>query len=150
MQIRNMKLEDYETVYDLWIHTAGVGLNTTDDSREGISNYLLRNPNTCFIAEEDGDVAGVILSGHDGRRGFIYHTTVKEAYRRKGIGKQLVDAALRALEAEGIHKVALVAFENNVSGNEFWERAGFSVRDDLVYRNKEIHPLTRIPLSSNA
>ena len=150
MQIRNMKLEDYETVYDLWIHTAGVGLNTTDDSREGISNYLLRNPNTCFIAEEDGDVAGVILSGHDGRRGFIYHTTVKETYRRKGIGKQLVDSALRALEAEGIHKVALVAFENNVSGNKFWERAGFSVRDDLVYRNKEIHPLTRIPLSSNA
>ncbi len=46
-----MKIEDYEKVYDLWIHTEGMGLNTTDDSREGIAKYLLRNPNTCFVAE---------------------------------------------------------------------------------------------------
>lgn len=25
-----------------------MGLNTTDDSREGIAQYLRRNPNTCF------------------------------------------------------------------------------------------------------
>lgn len=37
MIIRIMKTEDYEKVYDLWIHTAGMELNTTDDSREGIA-----------------------------------------------------------------------------------------------------------------
>ncbi len=51
---------------------------------------------------------------------------------------------MTALEAEGIHKVALVAFEKNVSGNRFWEKAGFTVWDDLVYRNKAIHQLERI------
>lgn len=35
MIIRTMKIEDYEKVYDLWIHTAGMGLNTMDDSRNG-------------------------------------------------------------------------------------------------------------------
>ena len=85
-----MKIEDYEKVYDLWIHTEGMGLNTTDDSREGIAKYLLRNPNTCFVAEENGELVGVIMSGHDGRRGFIYHTTVKAEYRNRGIGKKLV------------------------------------------------------------
>ena len=48
------------------------------------------------------------------------------------------------MEAEGIHKVALVAFEKNVSGNIFWEKMGFTVRDDLIYRNKNIHELKRI------
>lgn len=144
MIIRTMKLEDYEKVYDLWVHTAGMGLNTTDDSREGIGKYLLRNPNTCFVAEDNGNIAGVIMSGHDGRRGFIYHTTVKQEYRNQGIGKKLVDSALAALEAEGIHKVALVAFEKNVSGNIFWEKVGFSVREDLIYRNKSIHKLEKI------
>ena len=144
--IRTMVIKDYEAVYDLWIHTAGMGLNTTDDSREGIAKYLRRNPNTCFVAEENGELVGVILSGHDGRRGFIHHTTVRTGYRGKGIGKKLVDAAMNALEAEGIHKVALVAFEKNVLGNTFWEKAGFTVRDDLVYRNKNIHELKRIDL----
>lgn len=94
--------------------------------------YLLRNPNTCFVAEDNGKIVGVIMSGHDGRRGFIHHTTVKKEYRGQGIGKKLVDAALAELEAEGIHKVALVAFEKNISGNIFWEKVGFTVRDAKV------------------
>ena len=146
MIIRIMKIEDFEKVYDLWIHTEGMGLNTTDDSREGIAQYLLRNPNTCFVAEDNGKLIGVIMSGHDGRRGFIYHTTVRKECRGQGIGKKLVDSAMSALEAEGIHKVALVAFEKNISGNIFWEKIGFSVRDDLIYRNKSIHELKRIDI----
>ena len=144
--LRVMQIEDYEKVYDLWINTVGMGLNTTDDSKEGIEKYLLRNPNTCFVAEENGELIGVIMSGHDGRRGFIHHTTVRAEYRRKGIGKELVDSALAALEKEGIHKVALVAFEKNVLGNTFWEKIGFTVRNDLVYRNKNIHELERIDI----
>lgn len=144
--VRTMELGDYEKVYNLWAHTAGIGLNTTDDSKEGIAKYLARNPNTCFVAEDGGELAGVIISGHDGRRGFIYHTAVKEEFRRQGIGQELVSSALAALEQEGIHKVALVAFEKNKTGNLFWEKAGFTVRDDLVYRNKNIHELERIDL----
>ncbi len=106
----------------------------------------MRNPNTCFVAEDNGKIVGVIMSGHDGRRGFIYHTTVMKEYRRQGIGKKLVASALAALETQGIHKVALVAFKKNVSGNIFWEKAGFTVRDDLIYRNKCIHELKRIDL----
>ncbi len=123
-----------------------MGLNTTEDSREGITKYLLRNPNTCFVAEDNGKLVGVIMGGHDGRRGFIHHTTVRQEYRGRGIGKRLVDSAMKALEAEGIHKVALVTFEKNVSDNAFWEKVGFTVRDDLVYRNKNIHQLKRIDL----
>lgn len=144
--IRTMNIEDYEKVYNLWIHTVGMGLNTTDDSEEGIAKYLHRNPNTCFVAEDNREIVGVIMSGHDGRRGFIHHTAVKEEYRGKGIGKKLVNSALAALEAEGIHKVALVAFEKNILGNIFWEKVGFTARDDLVYRNKSIHELERIDL----
>lgn len=51
---------------------------------------------------------------------------------------------MNALDREGINKVALVAFERNHVGNGFWEKIGFSERDDLVYRNKNIHTLDRI------
>lgn len=144
MNIRVMKIEDYDAVYDLWIHTPGMGLNNLDDSREGIAKYLRRNPATCFVAEEDGRIAGVILAGHDGRRGFINHTCVRTEYRKRGIGKQLVERAMDALEAEGIHKTALVVFGRNETGNAFWEKLGFTAREDLVYRNKTIHEMERM------
>ncbi len=142
--IRLMTIDDYDAVYDLWINTPGMGLNTTDDSREGIAKYLRRNPTTCFVAEEDDRIVGVILSGHDGRRGIINHTAVHSAYRRRGIAKRLVEHAMNALDAEGIAKVLLVVKANNDLGNGFWESIGFATRDDLTYRNKGIRPLERI------
>lgn len=51
---------------------------------------------------------------------------------------------MKALQHEGIHKVALVVFLNNEGGNAFWEKIGFDVREDLVYRNKSITELTII------
>lgn len=88
--IRTMEFQDYDRVYDLWINTPGMGLNTVDDSREGVQRYLRRNPKTCFVAEEDGKIIGAVMAGHDGRRGFIYHTAVCAEYQGRGIGKNLV------------------------------------------------------------
>lgn len=142
--LRLMSIDDYEEIHALWLRTPGMGLNDLDDSREGIGKYLKRNPSTCFVAEMNHQIVGVIMAGHDGRRGFIYHTVVDVAYRKRGIGTQLVDHAMAALEAEGINKVALVAFSRNEAGNAFWEGMGFDSRRDLTYRNKSIHKLERI------
>lgn len=139
-----MSMDDYESVYHMWISTPGMGLNNLDDSKEKIGKYLERNPTTCFVAEDGETIIGAILCGHDGRRGFIYHTAVHTNYRNQGIAKTLVKNAIQALEVEGITKVALVVFEKNEIGNTFWEKLGFSDRGDLVYRNKDIRKLNRI------
>ncbi len=144
MNIRLMTLSDYDAVYQLWLNTPGMGLNNLDDSQQGITKYLERNPRTCFVAEIDRRIVGVILSGHDGRRGFIYHLAVNPSHQRQGIGRALVDAAMQALEVEGIHKVALVVYTGNESGNTFWEKLGFITRPDLTYRNKNIRDLNMI------
>lgn len=81
----------------------------------------------------------LILCGHDGRRGFIYHTAVNTDYRSRGIGRALINAALEALKKEKINKVALVVFSSNDLGNRFWQFLGFDKRDDLVYRNLSIN-----------
>ena len=72
MQIkyRTMTIKDYEEAYALWLK-CGNGLNDKDDSKEGIAKYLKRNPSTSFVATCDETVVGVILCGHDGRRGII-------------------------------------------------------------------------------
>lgn len=146
IKIRVMTISDYEGVYDLWMHTPGMGLNTTDDSRDGIEKYLRRNPTSSFVAEYDGKIVGVIMAGHDGRRGYIHHLAVALDYRKQGIAKMLVDHGMSALDAEGINKVALVAFSTNEIGNGFWESIGFTQREDLVYRNKNIHALNKIEI----
>jgi ribosomal protein S18 acetylase RimI-like enzyme len=147
ISIRQMTPDDYDTVYALWLATPGMGLNTADDSRGGIEKFLRRNPNTCFVAESGAGLAGVILCGHDGRRGHIHHTAVAPGERGRGLGRALVARAMDALRDEGINKATLVAFADNAGGNAFWEKLGFAARDDLTIRNAEINPLAYINTS---
>ncbi len=144
MRIRLMTIDDYEKVYELWMSCAGMGLNNLDDSKEGIELFLNRNPETCFVAEIENVIVGVIIVGNDGRRGYIYHTAVNPLYRKQGIAKTLVKAAMNALQKSGINKVALVVFDRNETGNDFWEKMGFTVRNDLIYRNKALVEMVRI------
>lgn len=144
MQIRKMTIADYDNIYNLWVSCVGMGLNNLDDSKTGIEIFLKRNPDTCFVAEHENKVVGAIMVGNDGRRGYIYHTSVTPEYQRQGIGSKLVDIAIDALKKQGINKVALVVFAKNKDGNAFWEKQGFTVREDIIYRNKSLVEMVRI------
>ena len=131
--LRTMQIEDYEAVYALWTTIHGIGLRSLDDSREGIARFLQRNPATSVVAEADGQIVGAILCGHDGRRGCLYHVCVHEDYRKHGIGKAMAVFCMKALQAERINKVSLIAFRRNEIGNAFWKSVGWTFRDDLNY-----------------
>lgn len=94
MEIRLMSIGDYDNAYKLWKNAYGMGSRSLDDSFEVIEKLLKRNTTTNFIAQVENKLVGVILCGHDGRRGYIYHTAVKNDYCGRGIGRALVDAVL--------------------------------------------------------
>lgn len=133
MRIREMTVGDYENVYALWKTIKGFGIRSIDDSREGVERFVRRNPTTSIVAEENGEVIGAILCGHDGRRGCFYHVCVKEEHRKRGVGKKMVEAAMEALKKEKISKVNLIAFQTNQVGNRFWSSMGWGFREDVNY-----------------
>ena len=143
IMIRPVAIGDYDDLFALWNSTeqSRRALNPVDDSREGIERYLKRNPATCFLAftEPDRKTVGVILTGHDGRRGIIHHMCVHPDYRRQGIARMLVQTAEEALRREGITKVFGLVFKNNEAANAFWEEQGYSLRTNLNYRNKSLN-----------
>lgn len=132
-KIRVMQESDYEGVYALWTSISGFGIRTIDDSKEGIIKFIRRNPTTSIVAEEDGNIVGAILCGHDGRRGCFYHVCVDAEHRKQGIGKAMAEEAMKALKEEGISKVSLIAFRSNEVGNRFWQSLGWTFREDLNY-----------------
>lgn len=133
MNIREMKIEDYDRVFALWKTIQGFGIRSVDDSKEGIERFLKWNPGLSVVAEEDGKLVGAILCGSDGRRGCLYHVCVHQDYRRHGIGKAMVVRCMEALKALQINKVSLIAFTKNDIGNAFWKEMGWTKREDLNY-----------------
>ena len=144
--IKIMTIDDYEKLFEMWQSTPNMGLRSLDDSKEGISFFLKRNPNTNFVAYDNNKLIGAILSGHDGRRGYIYHTVVLPEYRRQGIATNLVDMAVKALQEEGITRVCLNVMETNEQGKKFWIDRGWEKKDFLGFYSKAITDKENLPL----
>lgn len=140
--IRPVVIDDYDGLYALWSSTeqSKRALNPVDDSREGIARYLKRNPSTCFLActQDNQQIIGVILTGHDGRRAIVHHMCVHPDFRRRGIARTLVQKAEEALCQEGITKIFGLVFKDNDAANAFWEQQGYTLRTNLNYRNKSL------------
>jgi ribosomal protein S18 acetylase RimI-like enzyme len=110
--IRIMSLDDYDSAYRLWSTAEGMSLGE-DDNRDGIALYLRRNPKSCFVALDATEIVGVVLSGHEGRRGILRHVAVRREYRKRGIATSLVRACFQALSAEGIKKCNIFVLDDN-------------------------------------
>lgn len=128
--IRAMTLDDYDTVIELMSATPGISLRDAD-SRESTARYLARNPGMSFVAEIGGVLCGCVMSGHDGRRGYLQHLLVLPEYRRQGIAKALVGRCLTSLEAAGIHKCHLDVFKSNLAAARYWQSQGWQLRSDI-------------------
>lgn len=139
-----MMIEDYDQIIGLWRDVPGMGLNNLDDSREGVERFLKRNHGMCFVVKTEDGLAGTVLSGHDGRRGGLYHLAVRQEQQGKGFGRALVNAAADALRQEGISKVSAHVFASNEEGNRFWDKMGFANRSDIRYRSLKLFEMEEI------
>jgi ribosomal protein S18 acetylase RimI-like enzyme len=129
--LRPMHLNDYDTVIGLMQTTPGVSLRDAD-SRDATERYLARNPGLSFVALVDDVIVGCIMSGHDGRRGYLQHLLVAPGHRRQGIAKALIEQCLAALAALGIVKSHIDVLMTNTPAQAYWEKAGWQRRHDIA------------------
>jgi hypothetical protein len=74
-------------------------------------------------------IAGAVMAGYDGVRGWIYHLAVAPELRRRGLGAQLVRAAEERLRALGCPKVNLQVRPSNREAVAFYRRLGYEVEE---------------------
>jgi len=138
--LRTLTIDDYDAVHALWQKTEGMGLGESD-TREAISVFLDRNCGLSLIAcNEQGQIVGAVLCGHDGRRGYLHHLAVALTDRKKGIGRALVNEGLARLAALKIQKVNLFLFAKHSEGRTFWLHQGWTAREDIVLVQKVLKP----------
>lgn len=132
LEISEMRIEDYDEVLALWHSSEGVGLGESD-TEEAIGRFLARNPGLSLVARKGRALAGAVLCGHDGRRGYVHHLAVAPPYRREGVGRALVEQCQRRLREAGIPKTHLNVYGANAVGLAFWRRTGWTERTELTW-----------------
>jgi N-acetylglutamate synthase len=124
IQTREFFIEDYDAALELWQRVEGLEIAEGDD-RQGVAQFLARNPRLSRVAIDGSAIVGVALCGHDGRRGHIYHLAVDPAYQGCGLGKRLLNECLDGLRSAGVKRVIIMVADDNRRGAEFWTRSGW-------------------------
>lgn len=131
VSIEEMSIGEYDAVYALLHSTPGIRLRAAD-SHAAIERYLARNPGMSFVARAGSRIVGCIMSGHDGRRGYLYHLAVAPDFRRRGIASTLVGTCLKKLDECGINKAHLQVVVENDTAHEFWTNRGWQRLTDIA------------------
>src|SRR5262249_54021600 len=95
------------------------------DDRQSVAQFLARNPGLSRVALDGSAIVGVVLCGHDGRRGYIYHLAVDPTYQGGGLGKRLIGECIHGLRRNGLKRALILVANSNPSGQKFWKRCGW-------------------------
>jgi ribosomal protein S18 acetylase RimI-like enzyme len=124
MTVRPFTPGDQEAVVDLWTRCGLV--RAWNDPRKDIARKLRVQPELFLVAELDGVLAGTVMAGYEGHRGWINYLAVDPAARRRGLGRALMAEAERLLRERGCPKINLQVRADNREALAFYERIGFA------------------------
>jgi ribosomal protein S18 acetylase RimI-like enzyme len=85
-----------------------------------------------LLARDAAVVAGTVMVGHDGHRGWIYYLAVAPDRRGQGTGRALMAAAEDWLRAAGVPKVQLMVRSGNAVALDFYAALGLERQDVVV------------------
>ena len=119
MQIRTVKLEDYDKLILFWKENYFV---SEMDSLERFTLFLQKNPDLSILAEDNGNIVGTSLGSFDGRRGYLQKVVVAKEFRKKGLGKELVENVIEKLKLLSATYIPISVEQDLV---HFYENCGF-------------------------
>ncbi|MDL4839814.1 GNAT family N-acetyltransferase [Aquibacillus rhizosphaerae] len=137
MDIRKPNDSELETIIQLSPQAIIDGtmgeVNPTKEKTKQLIEHLTEKGSYYLIAIDNDILMGWIFIGEnrdsltDKQNGFIYELFVREAFRGKGVARQLVQTAMNQLKQNGFSEVRLSAFAGN-HVIKLYERMGFHIR----------------------
>jgi ribosomal protein S18 acetylase RimI-like enzyme len=134
---REFLIGDYEAAIELWKRVEGLEIAEGDD-KESVSKFVKRNPGLSRVAIDGSTVAGVVMCGHDGRRGHIYHLAIDPKHHGQGLGKRLVAECFDRLRDAGIQRAIILVANDNSRGRQFWLRSGWEELPAAIAMGKDV------------
>lgn len=137
MHIRAYRQSDEPGVISLW-KEALPSSAPHNDPAASIRQKLAVERDLFLVAEIAGTVAGTVMGGYDGHRGWIYSLAVAAQHRRQGIGRSLIRSLEGALAERGCLKVNLQVRDSNATVIGFYEKLGFAV-EEIISMGKRLY-----------
>lgn len=134
--IRPFDLADSEDVIAVW--EACRMTVPWNDPHKDIARKMQVNPELFLVAVvENGRIAGTVMGGYEGHRGWINYLAVSPDCQGQGIGRALMAEVEAKLAAMGCAKINLQVRTNNRAVIQFYGHIGYHI-DDVISLGKRL------------
>ncbi len=114
---------DRAPVIALW-HAAGLTRPWNDPGSD--FDLALGGPaSTVLLARDEQGLAGSVMVGFDGHRGWVYYLATSPDRLKRGIGRRLLEAAEAWLRERGCPRVRLMVRDDNLAARGFYRAIGY-------------------------
>ncbi len=134
LTIRHLTNDDYDAIIALW-QAAGLPIHIHGrDSRAAFAQQMQTGHQTILGLEKDGVLIGVVLTTHDGRKGWINRLAVHPDHRRQGHAQRLITEAEHILrEGQGMTVIAVLIEDWNEASMALFQKTGYATFDGGVH-----------------
>ena len=77
----------------------------------------------------DDNVVATVMCGYEGHRGWVNHLAVDPDYRRKGLGRQMMEVVEDRLLDKGCPKINIQIRGDNTEAFKFYDKIGYKTED---------------------
>lgn len=126
MIIRPFRLGDYAAIARIWEYT---GLEQLEGKTlDYLAKQLAWDSELVMVAEEDGEVVGVVVGTIDGSRAYFYRLAVLPEKQGLGIGQQLVKAIEERFRQRGVSQILIMVNQDNQDVIPFYHSLGYETQ----------------------
>jgi ribosomal protein S18 acetylase RimI-like enzyme len=123
LTIREIDDADVPHVVELWI-ASGISRPWNDPLLD--IAFARKSPQCILLVGViEGRVVATTMVGEDGHRGWVYYVATHPEMQRRGIAREMMDAAEAWLRARGVWRMQLLVRAENVDARGFYERIGY-------------------------
>lgn len=137
MKIHAYQSTDRQAVVNLW-RQCGL-IFPQNNPQKDIQRKLKVNPEWFLVGERNGAVVATCMAGYEGHRGWINYLAVAPGHQRRGLARQIMQAAEDRLRTVGCPKINLQVRSSNAKAIAFYASLGFTV-DDVISMGKRLEP----------
>ena len=132
--VRECLIEEAEALLALW-QAAGTSPSVTDTVAD--IQRTIESRASVLVAEADQRIVGSLIATFDGWRGNMYRIAVHPDYRRRGIGRALVEEGERNLIKQGAKRITALVEEKYPWAIAFWSSVGYEIEPGIIrfFRN---------------
>ena len=135
VEIRAYRESDQDAVVALW-RECGLVVPWNDPLPD-IHRKLRFQREMFLVGSLHSRLVATVMAGYDGHRGWINYLAVATEYRKRALGRRLMDEAETHLRYMGCPKINLQVRSSNIDVVTFYKSIGYSV-DDVVSMGKRL------------